>query len=145
MPRTDCLSAAELNALQLGELPDQALEDATTHIEACPRCEEAMRALDSLTDPAMARLRAGARGESRLHTAAPTQIHGYELLGELGRGGMGVVYKARDLALKRTVALKVLLAGQFADPRHRQRFRAEAEAVARLHHPSIVQIHEIGE
>ena len=62
----------------------------------------------------------------------------------LGRGGMGVVYKPRHLALKRTVALKMLAAGH-SQPAVRARFSAEAEAVARLQHPNIVQIHEIGE
>src|ERR1043166_1810319 len=72
-------------------------------------------------------------------------IPGYEVLGILGRGGMGVVYQARHLALKRTVALKMVLAGGHAGPRELARFRIEAEAVARLQHPNIVQIHEIGE
>ncbi len=72
-------------------------------------------------------------------------VPGYEIEGVLGRGGMGVVYRARDLALKRTVALKMVLAGGHAGPRERARFRTEAEAVARLQHPNIVQIHEVGE
>src|SRR5207237_2228727 len=79
--------------------------------------------------------------------AAPERaaIPGYEILSELGRGGMGVVYRARQIGLKRTVALKMILAGSHAGPEELGRFKAEAEAVARLQHPNIVQVFEVGE
>jgi serine/threonine protein kinase/predicted Zn-dependent protease len=72
-------------------------------------------------------------------------VPGYEIEGLLGRGGVGVVYRARHLGLKRRVALKMLLAGPFAQPEEKERFQREAEAVAGLRHPNIVQVYNSGE
>jgi WD40 repeat protein len=84
------------------------------------------------------------RAEAEARTSQP-RLPGYEMLGELGRGGMGVVYKALHLRLNRVVALKMILAGSHAGAAELARFQTEAQAIAHLQHPNIVQVHEVGE
>src|SRR5260370_27841971 len=71
-------------------------------------------------------------------------ITGYEILGELGRGGVGIVYRAQNRKYDRLVALKVILSGRGASFPELARFRIEAEVIASLAHPNIVLIHEVG-
>ena len=86
----------------------------------------------------------GGKEKSQSHPE-PDQLCGHVIMAEIGRGGMGVVYRAHDPKLHRDVALKILLAGQFSDSSAMRRFRREAEAAAALDHPNIVTIFEVGE
>jgi tetratricopeptide (TPR) repeat protein len=88
------------------------------------------------------------RRESRPGTnqgAGLPEVPGYEILGELGRGAVGVVYRARHRELNRLVALKMILAGPHLSPEARRRFKLEGQAIARMKHPNIVQVYEVGE
>lgn len=98
----------------------------------------------SATPPAQIGLAEPEGGSSANWDAWP-RVDGYEIVGELGRGGMGVVYRARQIALGREVALKMVLAGPVLSPQARRRFEHEAQSIGRLHHPNVVQVFDVGE
>ena len=100
--------------------------------------------LEPAADPPDVTVRASAGSNGRTARVVPT-VAGYDLKGELGRGGMGVVYEARHVRLNRPCALKMILAGAHAGTEDLARFVTEAEAIARLAHPCIVQIRHIGD
>jgi eukaryotic-like serine/threonine-protein kinase len=168
MQRTECLTEEELTAYQLGELSENLRAVVDCHLETCLRCNEAVERLDQLTDGVVDALRQfppaafvsapdatcsvrrqpGKGSDARIRLTAseePCLLPGYHIQGKLGQGGMGVVYKAHQLNLNRTVALKMVLAGRHATAPELARFLVEAEMVARLDHPNIVQIHQVGQ
>jgi eukaryotic-like serine/threonine-protein kinase len=162
-----CPDRELLERLLHSGLADTELDELDLHVKDCASCQQT---LEELTDdpiwkpelrhqltllsadaaPAHVVDRLGATfvattaANEREERIAPV-VPGYEILGELGRGGMGVVYHARHVRLNRPCALKMILAGAHASPEVLARFVTEAEAIARLAHPSITQIRHIGD
>jgi eukaryotic-like serine/threonine-protein kinase len=140
------------------DLLEEMLNTDRTAEEVCRDCPELLpevrrrwmtfRRIDediaALLPPSNSPLHAEAMQLSSCPAELP-QVSGYRVEAVLGHGGMGVVYRAWHLRLDRAVALKMLLAGSYARPEQRDRFLREAQAVAALHHPNIVQVHDAGE
>src|SRR4051812_11189911 len=137
---------------RIQQLLDELLDSQATPEEVCGSCPELLPEIRTRWGQ-MCRVRAEldalfpppGPGVSTPEGAALPRISGYEVEAMLGRGGMGVVFRARHLPLNRVVALKMALAGAYAGPRERERFRREAEAVAALHHPNVVQVYDVGD
>ena len=142
---------------RLQQLLDELLDSQATPEEVCASCPELLPEVrrrwgqirrvqaDSTRSSRLHRTRVRASRRFRRQDDALPDVPGYEVQGVLGHGGMGVVYRAWHLRLHRPVALKMLLAGAYALPTERERFVREAEAVAALRHPNIVQIYDVGD
>ncbi len=147
----DAVIAAYMLSIEGGEVPNRqelldrhsehadALRAFFSDLDRMDRVASPLRLVDGLdaTNPVDA--------NGKTPSATIRYFGDYELLEEIARGGMGIVYKARQMSLNRVVALKMILAGSFASSRDVQRFRTEAEAAANLDHPHIVPIYEVGE
>src|SRR6516162_2151133 len=140
----------------LSRYPELApeLEAFFANADRVERCAEPLRSASGVVVPGLEDAAAPRAGDATLADSEPIRetpwtggrtFGDYELLEEIARGGMGVVFKARQLSLNRVVALKMILTGQLASPAEVQRFRAEAEAAGNLDHPHIVPIYEVGE
>lgn len=161
-PDENCLAGFIAGSLTL-----EQMDLIASHVGECRECcLELARLTDVQNDPLLNRLRDVHQSGPALDVQSlrdevsgpktdlqtrpvfdlpPDAIPGYEIVEEIGRGGMGAVYKAQDLQLKRFVALKVILAGTHSTPKQREQFQTEAETIACLDHPNIVQIYEVGE
>lgn len=166
--RPTCPDPAQLRQFALGDLAEPAWQQLSEHVAHCPRCEGLLGELDGAADALVERLATLSEGhppepavpEQVLHsveqrladaaagTAPPRAGHRlgkFELLEEIGSGSFGAVFRARDLELDRTVAIKILRAGSLASRAEVDRFFREARSAAQLKHPGIVALFDTGQ
>ena len=116
-------------------------EDVERHVLDCSRCRDLLREIRSENDLLSSALFAESRSTGPRDSSTQV-VEGYEILNEIHRGGQGVVYKARQVATNRSVAIKMMLQGRLATSRQRHRFTREGELVAGLRHPGIVTLYK---
>lgn len=156
-----CPTDEELAAFLNDTLPEESREELCSHVDGCRLCQTLLDRLTTDTQGAVERIRENSgvmssvrrsngsldatAADNRARVSRPAgcpQIPGFDVEAEIGKGGMGLVYRARHRRLNRPVALKTILAGIHAEPRMVQRFFFEAEVMARVHHPQVVEVFE---
>src|SRR5262245_26280479 len=161
----NCPPLALLVAYSLGKLPAPTLERIANHLSNCKRCETLLHESPQVEDSLIENLRRCALADrptahheqvtpvtqavvcdvgapsGTIKSGLPVRLGQYELLEELGRGGMGVVYKARQVGLNRIVAVKLALGGPVPGSEAFARFQVEGEAIGRLQHDNIVRVY----
>ena len=160
MDPAGCPSPAELADFLLGKLPRTRTAWIADHLKSCPRCEPALQASEPSADPMLSVLSTvvgASPGEavpaglldlaraSKKDLPPPAKLGRFEVVGQIGQGSYGTVFKGRDIELGRTVAIKMLRTGRFGGAEERERFLREARSFAQLKHPGIVTLYEIGE
>jgi eukaryotic-like serine/threonine-protein kinase len=141
----ECPDDNQINAFAQGLATPEEAQAMEAHVDQCVSCRQMMVALVRGSSPAPLDTEDGAEDGADGETLIGTTLGHYEIAREIGSGGMGVVYAARDTKLDRWVALKLLPPDLAEDPERRSRFEREARAAARLSHPQIVTLHSVEE